>query len=47
MTNRVALWLFVLILIGVGLDGLIVNFAGTQAITRQLIALINWIAVWR
>lgn len=47
MTNQIALFLGVLILIGLGVDAVYFDWSGTIFLARKLIDLIEWLAFWR
>lgn len=47
MTDRIALWLFVLIVLGLALDYYIQGMAGIIFLGGKLSQLIEWMAFWR
>ncbi|NKB28153.1 MAG: glyceraldehyde-3-phosphate dehydrogenase [Rhodobacteraceae bacterium] len=46
MTNRVAIWLALLILLALILD-YVMGYGATLFLARQFLALIEWVAFWR
>ena len=46
MTNSVAIWLGLLILIALVVD-LVFDYGATLFLARQFLALIEWVAFWR
>lgn len=47
MTNQIALALGVLILLGLGLDAMFLDWQGTLFLARKLSDMIEWMAFWR
>ncbi len=47
MTDRIALWLFLLIVLAIGLDYWIQGFEGLIFLGGKLGELIEWMAFWR
>ena len=47
MTNRLALWLGLLIVGVFALDALVLHWGASTAVMRLLIDLIRWLAFWR
>ncbi|MFD0858339.1 hypothetical protein [Roseovarius aquimarinus] len=47
MTDRIALWLFALILLGLGLDYYFAGMDGLIFLGAKLGELIEWMAFWR
>jgi len=46
LTNRVAIWLALLILLALILD-YVMGYGATLFLARQFLALIEWVAFWR
>jgi hypothetical protein len=47
MTNTIALYLGIVILIGVGLDLALNDGAALVFLARKLVGLVEWVAFWR
>ncbi len=47
MTNTIAFWLVVIILVGFGLDYLLFDSAGGIFLGRKGLDLLQWVAFWR
>ncbi|MFT6073226.1 MAG: hypothetical protein ACJAZ1_000132 [Yoonia sp.] len=47
MTNTIAIWLALIFAALLAVDYLLYDWANTVFLLRKLIALIEWLAVWR
>lgn len=47
MTNQIAFWLFLLIVVAIGLDYYIQGMEGLYFLGGKLSVLIEWMAFWR
>ncbi|MBZ0122962.1 MAG: hypothetical protein K8F31_03675 [Roseovarius sp.] len=47
MTNQIAILLGAVIVIGLGVDWLFLDWSGTIFLSRKLIDLIEWMQFWR
>ncbi|WP_435704699.1 hypothetical protein [Yoonia sp.] len=47
MTNTIAIWLAVLIIVLLGIDYVLYDWASTIFLLRKFLDLIGWVAFWR